>query len=125
MHTSQEILLPIYGTIYTSAGPAERRGEVRSYMLRLLEAGLHSSEHVLFINTMIEVTFSADIQCSGGGGESTRSPAVGFGMCVCGFWFMRLPGHGSEKQKAVWAFSALELGLGVSCAIVPWSCCWW
>lgn len=47
--TSLEILLPIYGTIYISAGPAEHRGEVRSDMLRLLEAGLHSPEHVLFI----------------------------------------------------------------------------
>lgn len=48
-------------------------------MLRLLEAGLHSLEHVLFINTMMEVSnrrFSAHIQHGGGGGESTGSPAA-------------------------------------------------
>lgn len=89
-------------------------------MLRLLEAGLHSLEHVLFINTMMEVSnrrFSAHIQHGGRGGESMWE-------WVGRFWFMCLPGHGSERQQAIQAFSGLDQGLGLSCESVPRGCCW-
>lgn len=95
-------------------------------MLRLLQAGLHSPEHVLFINTMMEVSnsrFSAHIQHGGGGVESNGLPAASLGD-VGGIRFMRLPGHGSERQQAVQAFSGLDPGLGLSCVSVPRGCCW-
>lgn len=35
---------------------------------------------------------------------------------------MRLPGHGSERQRAVQAFSGLDPGLGLSSESVPRGC---
>lgn len=79
-------------------------------MLRLLEAGSHSSEHVLFINTMMEVSnrhFSAHIQHGGGGGESTGSPAgsrgmwVGFGLCA--YLDMDQKGNRPYRLSVVWS----------------------
>lgn len=81
------ILLPIYGTIYTCAGPAVYRGKVRSRMLRLPEGGLHYTEHVLLILWWRSIIggFSADARF--GGGQITGSPAAtcgvgGFALCV-------------------------------------------
>jgi len=102
-------------------GHAEHWGEVRSYMLRLLEAGLHSPEHVLFINTMMEVSnqrFSAHIQHGVGGGECTGSPAaswgtwVGFGLCS--YLDMDQQGNKPYRLSVVWAVRACPwVGVGV------------
>lgn len=67
-------------------------------MLRLLEAGLHSPEHVLFINTMMEVSnsrFSAHIQHGGGGSESTGVEGCGWVLVyvLTWTWIRKATGH--------------------------------
>lgn len=78
-------------------------------MLRLLEAGLHSPEHVLFINTMMEGSnrrFSAHIQRGGGGVESTALPVASWGMWMgfgfCAYLDMDQKGNGPYRLSVVW-----------------------
>lgn len=108
------ILLPIYGTIYTCAGPAVYQGKVRSRMLRLPVGGLHYTEHVLLILWWRSIIggFSADARF--GGGQITGSPAAtcgvgGFALCV----FQDVNQKGGEqgfsaRNFVVWTEVCLE-----------------